>query len=449
LIPVPRYFPYDWMRFLLTISAYNAYYQHPATANAPVVGSPPLQVEGEGQSPSVTIVPLEQWGNDSYRGLNKTNSSEVPPPVLMPEKENVLWNALVCGVVSTALGALVGEVSWQIREDSLLSKKIRYAEAFKTLIPETLTLKQQKNLYAPKGLIETFKQLIEDPNTTQKSLRYNDELLAKLAPWLEKLDDSKKNNVSIEKEFTFYTDVKKTFPKAFQDIMIVHENKIVELHKDYDSENETLLEYVRRKNRINSSNKNESVNFIVNCFEALLATARKEEETLLEAIRLAKQHQKKDLGLSEYAFPTPKEMTTAFQWFSDVLVDLPLINANQKEQLLEAAGKAKRLFIATAFIGTVLGSIVLHFMTKRHNQKVAESNLKRQQLAQEPLVNVLRHLDETLDQQKPVARKSASVVKTKRPLPPHKPPTKPSNELSFPAPQTETVQAFWEKRLRQ
>ena len=378
-----------------------------------------------------------------------------PPPVLIPEKENLFLNVLLSGLVSTAIGAMVGDILFQMREGSVANKKARYTQAFKILVPQPLTFQQQRNLLEDKGFMKTFNQLFDEANASGKSLRYNEELLKKLSPWLAQFDRSrvrtvcdKKTNkdydigseTDIAAEFGFFTTVKPTLPEPIQDILMFNKNKV-----DF-SDGMTVI------STINSSSQYECTEFIAQCFDALVKKAKAEEEDLLEALYEIKRLENIDRFGSDYVFPPPKVKNSSFQWLMENLSKLSLTNETQKKQLVVAAEKSKAWFAGIAVVGTVLGSVGLHFMTKYHNKKVAESELQRLQLAQEPLVEALYRLDKTFETRKTKNETETRKAREKRMSSHQHQPEIPDKVLSKSAvdqpaspKNRETVQAFWEK----
>lgn len=363
-----------------------------------------------------------------------------PPPVLIPEKENLFLNVLLSGLVSTAIGAMVGDILFQGREGSVANKKARYAQAFRTLVPEGLNFNKLTELHADKGFIKVFNQLTDEANASGKSLRYNGELLDKLAPWLEQFVPSLPKDLAAE--FGFFTTVKPTLPEPIQDILMFNKNNV------------DFLDGTTVKNTIDSSSQHECTGFIAMCFDALVKAAKTEEGELLEALYEMKRRRNIDRFGSDYVFPTPKVKNSSLQWLMENISKLSLTNETQKKQLVVAAEKSKAWFAGIVVVGTVLGSVGLHFMTKYHNKKVAESELQRLQLAQEPLVEALDRLDKTFETRKAKNETEARKAREKRLLT-HQhqhqqeksdkvldksvvdQPTSPQNR--------ETVQAFWEK----
>ena len=361
-----------------------------------------------------------------------------PPPVLIPEKENVLLNVVVSGLISSAIGALVGDILFQGREGSVANKKSRYAQAFRTLVPEGLSFNQQRKLHTDKGFIKVFNQLTDEANASGKSLRYNEELLDKLAPWLEQFDPSLPKDLAAE--FGFVTTVKPTLPEPIQDILMFNKNSV------------DLLDGTTVKNTIDSSSQHECTCFIAMCFDALVKEAKTEEEDLLDALYKVKRRRNVDQFGSDYAFPTPKVKNSSLQWLMEDVSKLSLTNETQKKQVVAAAEKSKAWFAGIAVVGTVLGSVGLHFMTKYHNKKVAESELQRLQLAQEPLVDALDRLDKTFETRKAKNESEARKAREKR-MSSHQHQQEKSDKVlsksvvDQPASpkNRETVQGFWEK----
>jgi hypothetical protein len=391
---------------LSTISAYNAF-------NQPKQALP------------VKVVPRQAVGK----------LTAPPPPVLIPEKENVLLNVVVSGLISSAIGALVGDILFQGREGSVANKKSRYAQAFRTLVPEGLSFNQQRKLHTDKGFIKVFNQLTDEANASGKSFQYNEELLDKLAPWLEQFDPSLPKDLAAE--FGFVTTVKSTLPEAIQDILMFNKNSV------------DFLDGTTVKNTIDSSSQHECTGFIAMCFDALVKEAKTEEEDLLDALYKVKRRRNVDQFGSDYAFPTPKVKNSSLQWLIEDVSKLSLTNETQKKQVVAAAEKSKAWFSGIAVVGTVLGSVGLHFMTKYHNKKVAESELQRLQLAQEPLVDALDRLDKTFETRKAKNESEARKAREKRLFSHQHQQEKPDKVLGKTMverpQQRETVQAFWEK----
>ncbi len=358
-----------------------------------------------------------------------------PPPVLIPEKENLFLNVLLSGLISSLIGVVVGDILFQLREGSVASKKARYAQAFRTLVPEGLNFDQQRKLHTDKGFIKVFNQLTDEANESGKSLRYNEELLDKLAPWLEQFDTSLPKDLAAQ--FGFVTKVKPTLPEPIQDILMFNKNSV------------DFLDGTTVKNTIDSSSQHECTGFIAMCFDALVKDAKTEEADLLDALYQVKRRRNIDRFGSDYAFPTPKVKNSSLQWLMENVSKLPLANETQKKQVVAAAEKSKAWFAGIAIAGTVLGSIGLHFMTKYHNKKVAESELQRLQLAQEPLVDALDRLDKTFETRKAKNEAEARKAREKRLLAHQRQQEKPNkvlNKTTAELPlQRETVQAFWEK----
>ena len=374
-----------------------------------------------------------------------------PPPVLIPEKENLFLNVLLSGLVSTAIGVMVGDILFQMREGSVANKKARYTQAFKILVPQPLTFQQQRNLLEDKGFMKTFNQLFDDANASGKSLRYNEELLEKLSPWLVQFDSSRVRTVydktnqandigseaDLAHEFGFVTTVKATLPEPIQDILMFNKNSV------------DFLDGTTVKNTIDSSSQDECTGFIAMCFDALVKKAKTEEEDLLDALYKVKRRRNVDQFESDYVFPTPKVKDSSWQWLMEDVSKLSLTNETQKKQVVAAAEKSKAWFAGIAVVGTVLGSVGLHFMTKYHNKKVAESELQRLQLAQEPLVEALDRLDKTFETRKAKNESEARKAREKRLFCHQHQQEKPDKVLGKTMverpEQRETVQAFWEK----
>jgi hypothetical protein len=177
-----------------------------------------------------------------------------------------------------------------------------------------------------------------------------------------------------------------------------------------------------------------------------------EEEDLLDALYKVKRRRNVDQFGSDYAFPTPKVKNRSLQWLIEDVSKLSLTNETQKKQVVAAAEKSKAWFSGIAVVGTVLGSVGLHFMTKYHNKKVAESELQRLQLAQEPLVDALDRLDKTFETRKAKNESEARKAREKR-MSSHQHQQEKSDKVlsksvvDQPASpkNRETVQGFWEK----
>jgi transposase-like protein len=350
------------------------------------------------------------------------------PPAALPKTENFLLNALVAGLASTALGALVGEVAWQMREGSILNQKIRYAAAFRTLITQPLTLQQQQELLTEDGLSSVFNQLIAEAN-----VQYNKVLLEQLAPWLKQFDvhqqkkdkaleqslsdqinelrekrvqlreqpehkaqldeldaelrtlSEKFKGLGISQEYHFFEKIKSTLPQPFQEMLMFNKN------------NDDFLDGTTVKNwTIDCEKPYEAVVFIVSALDALLAQCRTKEHALLNALSTAEKQRKVALFGADYPFPISTVTSTAFRWLNTNFQHLPSIGIEQQNQLTQAAKRSQYLLTGIGMIGTLLGSIALSIATKKYNRQVAEDDLVRQQLAQAPLVNTLEKLNRTL-----------------------------------------------------
>ena len=362
------------MRFLLTISAYNAYYQHPATANAPVVGGSPLQVGGGGNvkpRTDLTVIPLEAYGNDA--------SSSLPYKKQTSDTHNGWKTAgkiLVATLVGVPLGLMAGEWSWRSRLEGgviqkLIAQKLeKNKQCFLQEIPPfLLSDDQKKNIGKIGGLTSTLSEII----ARKPDIDNFEELNA-----FEKLQ--------IQMQYT-----------RFQLEVEEHRSSFKEL-------DDNVLKLIELETG-NISNKETT-------------------DTSVVADGLEKIW---DLGKTEVS---PKAKLAWLLKGENYLLEVDtagnLVGFSQQAKLIAAV-------VAGGVIGG--GIALLNLLEKKSPTETDPALTLQQPFTTQGALPVTFKPDDTL------AEKPLSSSPQKRP-------TKPSNEIPLPAPQQETVQAFWEKRLR-